>query len=476
MKLEETLLLAGLAVFLRLFVGGRMRLWGLLATSILALYWFQPLNLVRYLDFWLPTFTLFLISMSWFLITPPNRRNERINLFTTLFLVIAIVLIAATRFIGVQGFITASRPPPILPVTLAVSIFGGGCFILYRQKRLPAWPSFIAVFFLLVLFVIIKYPPLSDYIGNWLRLASGQTAKAGMLIDIRWLGFSYIAFRLIHTLRDHQNGRMAEVNFQEYIIYVIFFPSLVAGPIDRVERFLKGLRNPENSMASDFAIGGKRIAVGLFKKFVIADSLSLFALNSTNVTQVQSAGWSWVILYAYALLIFFDFSGYTDIAIGLGRLVGVNLPENFNKPYVKSSLTQFWNNWHITLTQWFRAYFFNPLTRKLSRSAAFSSPILIILLTQVATMVLIGLWHGISASFVIWGLWHGLGLFLNNRWSEWTRPFMKGLESHPRFYNLTGLLGIFLTFNYVALGWVWFVLPDPKVAFGFLMYLLGMGW
>ncbi|NPV76013.1 MAG: hypothetical protein HPY59_06500 [Anaerolineae bacterium] len=475
MRLEETLLFAGLAVILRLFVVGRVRLWGLLAVSTLALYWFQPLNLVRYLDFWLPTFTLFLISVSWFLITPPNRRNEKINLFTALFLVVTMVLIAATRYIGVQGLITASRPPPILPVVLAITVVGGGYFILCRQKRLPTWSSSIAIFFLLVLFVVIKYPLLADYIGNWLRLASGQTAKAGTHIDIRWLGFSYIAFRLIHTLRDHQNGRMAEVNFREYIIYVIFFPSLAAGPIERVERFLKGLRNPENSVPTDFAIGGKRIAVGLFKKFVIADSLSLFALNSTNVTQVKSVEWSWVMVYAYALLIYFDFSGYTDIAIGLGRLMGINLPENFNKPYVKSNLTQFWNNWHITLTQWFRAYFFNPLTRKLSRSAAFSSPVSIILITQVATMILIGLWHGISVSFVIWGLWHGLGLFLNNRWSEWTRPYMKNLESQPWFFNLAGLAGIFLTFNYVALGWVWFVLPDPDVAFGFLMHLLGIG-
>ena len=475
MRLESLLLIAGLAVVLRLSVGGRMRLWGLLAASTLILYWFQPLNLVRYLDFWLPTFTLFLIFLSWFLITPADKRSERINLYAAAFLVVTIVLVAVTRFAGVQGLITASRPPPLLPVVLAITVVGGGCIILQRQGCLPYWTNSIAIFFLLVLFVIIKYPLLANQVGIWLRLASGQTAKANTLIDIRWLGFSYIAFRLIHTLRDHQNGRTIEVNFQEYIVYVIFFPSLTAGPIDRIERFVKGLRNPENKMANDFAIGGKRIAVGLFKKFVIADSLSLVALNSVNVTQVQSIGWSWVILYAYALLIYFDFSGYTDIAIGLGRLVGVNLPENFNKPYLTSSLTQFWNNWHITLTQWFRAYFFNPLTRKLSRSGTFSSPVFIILITQIATMILIGLWHGISASFIIWGLWHGLGLFLNNRWSEWTRPFIKNLEPYPWIINLGGLLGVFLTFNYVALGWVWFVLPDPKAAYDFLMHLLGIG-
>lgn len=475
MKLEETLLLAVFAVILRLLVGGRLRIWGLLAVSILALYWFQPLNSVRYLDFWLPTFTLFLISMSWLLITPVNKRNERINLHTALFLVVTIFLIAATRYFGVQGFITASRPPPMLTVMLVIVIFGGGGYILYRQKHFPIWTNFIAIFFLAALFVVIKYPPLADYVGSWLRLVSGQTVKTHTFIDIRWLGFSYIAFRLIHTLRDYQNGRIVEVNFQEYLVYGIFFPSLTAGPIDRIERFVKGLRNPDPTIANDFAIGGSRIATGLLKKFVIADSLSLFALNSINVQQVRSIGWSWVMLYAYALLIYFDFSGYTDIAIGLGRLVSINLPENFNKPYLKSSLTQFWNNWHITLTQWFRAYFFNPLTRKLSRSTAFSSSVSIILVTQIATMVLIGLWHGISINFVVWGLWHGLGLFLNNRWSEWTRLIMKRFGPSSRFLKLASLLGVLFTFNYVALGWVWFVLPDPVVASGFLIYLFGMG-
>jgi alginate O-acetyltransferase complex protein AlgI len=101
----------------------------------------------------------------------------------------------------------------------------------------------------------------------------------------------------------------------------------------------------------------------LFKKFVIADALALIALNDMLATQVNSTGWMWVHLYAYAFQIYFDFSGYTDIAIGIGRLVGINLPENFLSPYTKPSLTQFWNNWHITLTQWFRSYFFNPFNR-----------------------------------------------------------------------------------------------------------------
>jgi len=97
--------------------------------------------------------------------------------------------------------------------------------------------------------------------------------------------------------------------------------------------------------------------IGLFKKFALADSLALIALNAVNAGQVKSSGWMWLILYAYAFQIYFDFSGYTDIAIGMGRWLGIRLPENFAHPYLKPNLTLFWNSWHITLAQWFRAYF-----------------------------------------------------------------------------------------------------------------------
>jgi D-alanyl-lipoteichoic acid acyltransferase DltB (MBOAT superfamily) len=179
-----------------------------------------------------------------------------------------------------------------------------------------------------------------------------------------------------------------------------------------------------------------------------------------------------LLLYAYAFQIYFDFSGYTDIAIGMGRLLGFKLPENFNSPFLKPNLTQFWNNWHITLTQWFRAYFFNPVTRAL-RSGKKALPIpVIILITQLATMVLIGLWHGVTLNFVIWGLWHGLGLFVHNRWSEMTRSRMATVSS--RLQTALNLGGVFLTFNFIALGWVFFALPEPTISVHFLRVLFGL--
>ena len=180
-------------------------------------------------------------------------------------------------------------------------------------------------------------------------------------------------------------------------------------------------------------------------------------------------------LYAYALRIFFDFSGYTHIAIGLGQILGIQLPENFDRPYLKRNLTLFWNSWHITLAQWFRAYFFNPLTRAL-RSNPRNIPMpLIIFVGQLSTFTLIGLWHGISWNFAIWGAWHGLGLFIHNRWTNLMRSKASWLEGQATLNRFLSISSTVLTFQYVSLGWVWFALTDPAQSWHTLLKLFGSG-
>ena len=198
-------------------------------------------------------------------------------------------------------------------------------------------------------------------------------------------------------------GRLPEFSLREFMTYSVFFPAIASGPIDRVERFLTDLRSKAALSAHSLLAGGERIVLGIFKKFVIADTLAILALNAANASQIHSALWMWICLYAYAFRIYFDFSGYIDIALGLGRWMGFALPENFNRPYLQPNLTAFWNSWHITLAQWFRSYFFNPLTRALRSSRKL--PVgAVILIGQLATMVLIGLWHGVTWNFALWGL------------------------------------------------------------------------
>jgi alginate O-acetyltransferase complex protein AlgI len=290
--------------------------------------------------------------------------------------------------------------------------------------------------------------------------------------DIRWIGFSYLAFRLVHVIRDAAAGRLPRLPLDQFVLYALFFPAYTAGPIDRVQRFVGDLQK-SFPVRETLLPAGQRLVIGIFKKFALADGLALIALNDTNALQIIEPGWGWVILYAYALRIYFDFSGYTDIAIGLGMLVEVKLPENFENPYFKPNLTAFWNSWHITLAQWFRAYYFNPLTRTLRGR---KSPIpAVIFLTQVTTMILIGLWHGVTWNFFIWGAWHGLGLFVHNRWSEAFRVRYAAWEASPRVKVVLNGAGVLLTFHFVTLGWVWFALVEPGTSWGFLGKLLGAG-
>jgi alginate O-acetyltransferase complex protein AlgI len=178
-------------------------------------------------------------------------------------------------------------------------------------------------------------------------------------------------------------------------------------------------------------------------------------------------------LYAYAFRIYFDFAGYSDIAIGLGRLLGFRIPENFDRPYLKTNLTAFWNSWHITLAMWFRAYFFNPLSRAMRSGRVAIPTAVIIAASQLSTMVLIGMWHGITWNFVIWGAWHGVGLFIHNRFADLTRASQRRLNEKPRLKLVLDAVRVVLTFHYVALGWVWFALPSVALSWDVMARLFG---
>lgn len=474
MTLNHILFFSALAVTFRLLAKERWRNWVLFVASALAIYWLQPATPVRNLDFWLPTATLALVGLSWVVTTPAEARRQRANLIAVGVLIGVAALVGLTRYVSLTGLITPSRPPQFWQVALALAGLALAAAVLARFTRPTNFLLWVFISLLIAFFLVLKVPSLATVTSAMLRALAGQSPVLAAAGDLRWLGFSYVSFRLIHTLRDRQSGRLPVVTLQEYATYMIFFPAFTAGPIDRLERFLKDLRQPLAPAVEDFTQGGQRLAVGLFKKFALADSLALMALTPLNASQVTAAGWTWVLLYGYTLQIYLDFSGYTDIAIGLGSLLGIRLPENFNRPYLRPNLTQFWNNWHMTLTQWFRAYFFNPLTRSLRKSSQPLAPAAVILITQVSTMVLIGLWHGATLNFIAWGLWHGFGLFVQNRWSEWVRPYFAGLEGRPALKSAIASLGVAFTFHYVALGWVWFALPEPGLSWQVLQRLFGL--
>ncbi|HJS17900.1 MAG TPA: MBOAT family O-acyltransferase [Anaerolineales bacterium] len=460
------------ALLVGVLARGAWRTTLLLILSTLAVYWFQPVVPLRSFDFWLPSLTLALVILTWFITSRPDTWRARQNLTALLLIIGVVTLVDLSRYLLPASIFTASAPPQffqylVFAILLAIVILS---FAWLSRFRLSQTISFVIVL-LIVILVILKTPALSLQSSILFRTLANRPVENALATDLRWLGFSYIAFRLIHALRDRQLGRLPEISLAEFATYVVFFPSLAAGPIDRAERFAGDLRKDFRLTQDETLSAGQRLVIGLVKKFVMADALALIALNDTLAVQVRTSAWMWITVYAYALQIYFDFSGYTDIALGIARLAGVRLPENFASPYLKPNLTQFWNSWHMTLTQWIRSYFFNPFNRWI-RGYQFIPAWLMILAGQLATMLIIGLWHGITLNFVLWGLWHGFGLFTQNRWSNFAKA--RFVTENPRQQSALQIGGVLLTFNFVALGWVFFALSSPALSMLVFRKLFGV--
>jgi alginate O-acetyltransferase complex protein AlgI len=467
--LQIAALLTAALVIGRLRAGRKLALLGV---SVAALFWLQPPQTVASLGFWIPYATLAILILSWILTSATGATMERGSWHALAIMAGIVLLVEASRNLPVS--LGLSVVPPVAWILAAITVLLATLAALAWVWK-DARRALLAVLAgcIVLIFVVLKTPGLAN-----LTISGARTLVTGVVrppgdSPVAWLGFSYIAFRLLHTIRDRRTGRLPAVDLSEYTSYVIFFPAFTAGPIDRIERFVQDLRQPAAPIQEEWLETGKRIIMGLFKKFVVADLLAVISLNDVFVPYIKGVGWMWLFLYAYAFRIYFDFSGYTDLAIGMGRLVGFRLPENFESPYLKPNLALFWNSWHMTLTQWFRSYVFNPLAREFRTNGEWAPTWIALLTTQVVTMVLIGLWHGITWSFVLWGLWHGLGLFAHNRWASWARSGWS-----PRFQDLAGrrpmrLLGTALTFNYVAVGWVFFGLSSPGLTWLALRKLVG---
>jgi alginate O-acetyltransferase complex protein AlgI len=472
MSILNIIILAALAALAGLLRKGRGL--ALLFISALAVYWLGTRFDNNSYTFWIPTGTLVLAAVSWVLTAPPEARTFRRNLPGFAILAGASLLATLNRYFQIEQFFATMTPRIPYVAAFWLALLAGLAVLAFLLRRGKGQRALVILFALgvIALLVLVKSPALTGRLYGLLQSLRGG-GVAAVPFSFQWLGFSYVAFRLLHTFFDRLSGRLPAVSLDEYVTYVIFFPALTAGPIDRIERFLKDLRDPRPVRAADWLEAGRRFFTGLFKKFVLADALALVSI-SAFAPFVHTPGWAWLVLYAYAFRLLFDFSGYTDIAIGMGLLAGIRLPENFASPYLKPNLTQFWNSWHMSLTQWFRAYFFNPLVRGF-RSARKPPPAwIIIAIAQFGTMTLIGLWHGISWNFVLWGLWHAAGLFIHNRWSEATRTRAAAWAVTPARKALLNVTGVLVTFHYVALGWVFFALTTPAQSWAFFLKLFGL--
>lgn len=275
------------------------------------------------------------------------------------------------------------------------------------------------------------------------------------------VGISFYTFQTLSYTIDVYRGRLAASDdLLDFALYVSFFPQLVAGPIVRAEEFLPQLRERFQPMVSDLEYGAMRIVSGLVKKVVLADTLGAYVDVVFADPSAFNGANGLIAIYAYAYQIYFDFSGYSDIAIGLGRLFGLRIPENFDRPYLATSPRDFWRRWHITLSTWLRDYLYIALGG--NRATALRT-----MINLGITMFLGGLWHGAAWNFVIWGGYHGL-LLAAERLME---PLF------PRAWvGRWPVLRRVVTFHLVCLGWVFFRAVTTGEALALLGGLFRPGW
>ena len=276
------------------------------------------------------------------------------------------------------------------------------------------------------------------------------TGSASLIVP---LGLSYLTFELLHVTIERHRGKLRDVGWVDLFAFAFFAPARIAGPIKRFPQFLDEVRNAELSAANVYA-GLLRVLLGLAKKFMLADVLALTLAESRYALSMRHA---WTVVFAYALQIYFDFSAYSDIAIGLARMLGIRLPENFRRPYFAPNIREFWDRWHITLSHWVRDYIFSPLGRALFRTALRPWPFVIAAISYLVTCAVVGAWHGLTAGFLVWGLYHGLLLTLYHGIRLKLPP---RISDHPWYRSRFGrVLATVVTFMAVVVGWVPFMVP-----------------
>ena len=367
----------------------------MLFTSISFLYYFLPALIIIYF------------------ITPKKYKN--------------IILLIASLLFYLYG-----EPKYVFLMIAEIIIAYIGAILIDKYKNQSKNILITTLFIHVFLLIIFKY---TDFIIQTINDISNANIK---LLNIALpIGISFYTFQIISYVIDVYNGKVkVQKNLINLATYVSLFPQLVAGPIVRYQTVEKELDDRVHSF-NNFAYGIRRFSIGLAKKVLIANALGelcnkAFALNETTII------FYWIFGISYMLQLYFDFSAYSDMAIGLGRIFGFNFPENFNYPYISKSITEFWRRWHISLSTWFKDYVYIPLGGNRDGKYKQIRNILIVWL-------LTGIWHGANWTFLIWGLLFGIILIIEK---IFLNKFMEKLPSFiRRIYVLFIVMILFIIFN-----------------------------
>lgn len=328
------------------------------------------------------------------------------------------------------------------------------------QKRVALWGAIGANLGLLFYF---KYFNFTVSVFNKMFDTNVQFAQV-----ILPIGISFFTFQgLSYVVDVYRKDVPAQRNIFKLGMYISMFPQLVAGPIVRYKDVAAEIDNRSVNI-DDFAYGIQRFIIGLFKKIIIADTMAVIANASFGVEpSVNSVAMAWLGLFAYSLQIFFDFAGYSDMAIGLGRMFGFHFMENFNYPYISKSITEFWRRWHISLSSFFRDYVYIPLGGNRKH----------VYLNVAIVFVLTGIWHGAAYTYILWGIWHGVF----NIAEKLVKSIKKKLASDKKEDNSKSLLSVLgaavshvYTLTVVLFGWLLFRADSIEHVKRYIRSMFGM--
>ncbi len=294
----------------------------------------------------------------------------------------------------------------------------------------------ILIFGIISNIALLSYFKYTDFmIDNFNLLTDANVPTLDLALP---LAISFFTFQQISYLVDSYRRETKEYDFLNYALFVTFFPQLIAGPIvhhkEMMPQFMK-IRNKVKNY-KNIAMGLFIFSIGLFKKVVIADTFVIWAINGFDVATTLNIFEAWATSLSYTFQLYFDFSGYTDMAIGLALLFNIKLPINFNSPYKATNIQDFWRRWHITLSRFLKDYIYIPLGG--NRKGNFR-----IYNNLLATFIIGGIWHGAGWTFVFWGFLHGIALVVHRIWQNIG-------------FQLYSIIAWFITFNFINIAWVFF--------------------
>lgn len=339
-----------------------------------------------------------------------------------------------------------------LPIILVSMVFNYTIGISLSRNRQHKNP--LLVVGLITNIGLLAYFKYSDFFISNMNLALGSEIP---LLNLALpLAISFFTFQQIAYLVDSYRGETSEYDFLSYGLFVTFFPQLIAGPIVHHKEMMPQFSSAGNKIRNypNIALGIFVFSIGLFKKVVIADKFAVWATNGFDKAEILTFFEAWATSLSYTLQLYFDFSGYTDMAIGAALLFNIRLPVNFNSPYKATNIQDFWRRWHITLSRFLKEYIYVPLGG--NRKGNFRT-----YNNLMVTFLIGGLWHGAGWTFVFWGFLHGIALVIHRIWNS-------------SGFRLNSVFGWIVTFNFVNVAWVFFRAKEWESAMKVLAGMFGL--